>query len=91
MAAVLGRLPEFTDLRHRPGLLFFGILITVLALALQLVSIKIVWVGFVETIKRGVGSLLALLFGRLIFSEPLETRRFIAVGLMGAGVALILL
>lgn len=91
MATVRGSLGDFKDLRHRPGLLVFGILINVLALGLQLLAIQIVWVGFVETMKRGVGSFLALLWGKLIFDEPFEPRRFAAVALMGVGVALILL
>ena len=91
LAALQGRLGEFRDLTNRPGLLLAGVLMTVGALALQLLSIRLVWVGFVETVKRGIGSLLALIWGRLIFSEPLAAGRFIAVALMGVGVALILL
>lgn len=91
LLAARGQLSEFRDLRHRPGLLLFGIIINVVALALQLMAIKIVWVGLVETLKRGVGSFLALLWGRLIFNEALESQRFVAVAVMGFGVALILL
>jgi drug/metabolite transporter (DMT)-like permease len=86
-----GRLEEFRDLRNRPGLLVAGVLVSVGALALQLVAIRMVWVGFVETMKRSVGSILALLWGRLIFDEELEPQRFVAVTVMGVGVALILL
>ena len=91
MAMVRGRLSEFRDLRHRPGLLLFGVLINVAALGLQLMAIKIVWVGFVETMKRGLGSFLSLLWGKWIFGETLEPQRFVAVALMAVGVALILL
>jgi len=90
MATASGRLSELRDLRHRPGLLLFGVLLSVGALALQLLAIRVVWVGLVETLKRGIGSFLALLWGRLIFSEHLEPQRFVAVALMGLGVALIL-
>lgn len=91
LATLRGRLGEFRDMSHRPGLLLAGVLLNVVALALQLLAIKIVWVGFVETMKRGVGSFLALLWGRLIFDEALEPRLFTAVAAMGVGVALILL
>ena len=91
LALMRGRLGEFQDLRSRPGLLLAGVLLSVGALALQLLAIRLVWVGFVETMKRGVGSFLALLWGHLIFHEPLEAQRFVAVALMGVGVALILL
>ena len=90
-ALMRGRLGEFRDLGNRPGLLLAGVLLSVGALALQLLAIKLVWVGFVETMKRGVGSFLALLWGRLNFHEPLEAQRFAAVMQMGIGVALILL
>jgi drug/metabolite transporter (DMT)-like permease len=91
LAVARGTTGEFRDLRHRPGLLLAGILINVGALALQLMAIKVVWVGFVETMKRGIGSFLALVWGKVIFDEPLEPQRFVAVALMGVGVALILL
>jgi len=91
LAALRGTLGEFRDLRHRPGMLTLGVILSVVALALQLVAIRLVWVGFVETMKRGVGSFLALLWGRLIFGEAFAVHRFIAVALMGSGVALILL
>ena len=91
IALMRGSLGDFRDLGNRPGLLLAAVLVSVAALALQLLAIKLVWVGFVETMKRGVGSFLALLWGRLIFDEAFEPQRFVAVGLMGAGVALILL
>jgi drug/metabolite transporter (DMT)-like permease len=91
LAGLRGRLAELGDLKQRPGLLLAAVLISVGALGLQLLAIKIVWVGFVETMKRGIGSFLALIWGRLIFHEPLQVQRFVAVALMGAGVALILL
>lgn len=91
LATARGRLAEFRDLRHRPGLLLAAVLISVVALGLQLMAIQIVWVGFVETLKRGLGSFLALLWGRVIFGEALEPQRFVAVAAMGLGVALILL
>lgn len=91
LAALRGTLGEFRDLRHRPGWLAAGVVLSVVALALQLLAIRLVWVGFVETMKRGVGSLLALVWGWLIFGEPLAAHRFVAVALMGLGVALILL
>jgi drug/metabolite transporter (DMT)-like permease len=50
-----------------------------------------VWVGFVETMKRAVGSLLALLSGWIIFGEEIDLQQFLAVLLMGTGVALVLL
>lgn len=91
LSAVRGTLGEFRDLGRRPGALAVGVVVSIVALALQLVAIRLVWVGFVETMKRGVGSFLALLWGRLVFGEALAAHRFFAVAMMGLGVALILL
>ena len=65
--------------------------VSVVALALQFVAITRVWVGFVETMKRAVGSLLALLSGWLVFGEQIDVQQVLAVLLMGAGVGLVLL
>jgi multidrug transporter EmrE-like cation transporter len=45
----------------------------------------------VETLKRGIGNVLAVVFGRLLFAEPVTGRKLAAVALMAAGVALLLL
>ena len=91
MAGSRGTLSSFRDLRGHHGLLAGGIGLSVMALALQLLAIGEVWVGFVETMKRGLGSFLALLWGRLIFGEAFEFNRFVAVAFMALGVALIVL
>ena len=65
--------------------------VSVLALGLQLVAITRVWVGLVETLKRAVGSLLALVSGWLFFGEQIDLQQVLAVLLMGAGVGLVLL
>ncbi len=50
-----------------------------------------VGVGAVETVKRGLGSLMALIFGRLFFAEPVTPQKLIAIILMAGGVAILLL
>jgi multidrug transporter EmrE-like cation transporter len=44
----------------------------------------------VETLKRGIGNFSALILGRTLFGEAVTPRKLLAVGLMIAGVALIL-
>jgi drug/metabolite transporter (DMT)-like permease len=67
-----------------------AVLASAAALGLQLLAIRVVLVGIVETIKRGVGCLMAVLLGRTVLGEPLTPFKLAAIALMAAGVALIL-
>lgn len=91
LAWTRGALGRFHELWIRPWMVGAGVVVSIAAIAFQLIAIALVWVGLVETLKRGIGSLLSQLWGRLIFDEPLESQRLAAVLVMGAGVALILL
>jgi uncharacterized membrane protein len=82
------------DLRHAgaaPGLLAVALVTSALAMAFQLLAIHVVWVAIVETVKRGLGSAVALGLGWLMFGERVTAGRIGAVALMTAGVALVLL
>ena len=71
---------------------FAGALLGVtLELGFQLAAIRILLVSVVETLKRGLYSLLALALGRAAFGEPLTWAKLAAALLMAGGVALILL
>jgi len=85
------RLGELADVRKAPVVFLLGVLVSAVALALQLIAIQTVWVGLVETLKRGIGNGLAVVFGRLVFKEPVTLHKVAAVGLMVVGVALILM
>jgi len=91
LACLRKSLNRFRELLIRPGLVMAGLGVGVLAIGLQLIAITLVWVGLVETLKRGIGSILSQVWGRLIFDEPFESQRIVAVIVMGIGVALILL
>jgi len=82
---------SFSEVRRWSGLVTALVTVSVLALGLQLVAITRVWVGLVETLKRAVGSLLALVSGWLFFGEQIDLQQVLAVLLMGAGVGLVLL
>jgi drug/metabolite transporter (DMT)-like permease len=84
------RVRELAAVRQLPGAFVLALGASVVALGLQLVAIQLVWVGLVETVKRGIGNLMALFMGRLLFGEPVTVRKLVAVALMAAGVALVL-
>jgi len=88
---VRGRLGELADVRKAPFIFLFGVAMSAVALALQLVAIQKVWVSLVETLKRGIGNGMAVILGYVVFREGITARKLTAVGLMVAGVALILL
>jgi multidrug transporter EmrE-like cation transporter len=62
-----------------------------IALASQLVALGSVPVGFLETVKRGVGGVLAVVWGRTLLAEPVTAAKLAAVGLMTLGVGLVVL
>jgi drug/metabolite transporter (DMT)-like permease len=88
--AVQRRLRELADVRKAGWIFVLAVLISIAALGLQLLAMLQVWVGLVETLKRGIGNVSALILGRTLFGEAVTPRKLLAVGLMIAGVALIL-
>jgi uncharacterized membrane protein len=95
LAAMLlsrGRLSEVRGLSRRAvRVLAASAVVCGVALFFQLLAIRIMWVGMVETVKRGIGAMMALILGRLVFGEELEARRFAAVLMMIVGVWLVLM
>jgi len=89
--AARGRLRELAQVRTVRGPFAASLAVGAAALGLQLIAIQYLLVGLVETLKRGIGNLLAVLLGRLLFAEPVTVRKVGAVALMVAGVALVLL
>lgn len=57
----------------------------------QLVAYQLTLVGVVESLKRVIGLLSALLLGRILLNEPLTKPKLIGIGLMIVGVPLIIL
>ncbi len=64
---------------------FFGA-----ALGVQLLAVGVAPVSLVETVKRAVGLVSAVLVGRLVFGEPLSAVRLVGVGMMGVGAVAVL-
>jgi len=84
----LGRL---ATLRGSGWLLLVTVCTGAIALGSQLVALGSVPVGFLETVKRGVGGVLAVCWGRTLFSEPASATTLAAVALMTIGVGLVVL
>lgn len=93
LLAVRGELRELTEVRGAWGVFALALITSTLALGLQLVALQWQWVhvSLVETAKRGVGNLAAVLLGRSVFREPLSVAKVGAAVLMSVGVALLLL
>ncbi len=81
----------WSELGREPGWLAFSGCFAVTALVLQLGSYEYIEVAYVETIKRAVGVLGAILAGYLLFDEQDIVRRLLGAALMAAGVAMVLL
>ena len=82
-------LGSLTKIRVSPGhlALLFGFAVG--SLAFQMVAIKTLWVAIVETIKRAVGVIAAVVLGKWMFQESVTQTKVIASGLMIVGTALL--
>jgi drug/metabolite transporter (DMT)-like permease len=85
------RLGELRAVRASAGPLAASVVCAFLGLALQLVAFRVVPVGLFETMKRGIGFVMAMLMGRLILGEAITIAKWLAVALMAVGVGLIVL
>ncbi|HEX4963458.1 MAG TPA: DMT family transporter [Thermoanaerobaculia bacterium] len=88
--AFQGGLGELGGVRRVPGLLVLALVVSSSALGLQLLAMPRVFVGTIETLKRGIGNCMALVYGHLLFGEVVTASKVLAVALMAAGVGLIL-
>jgi len=84
------RVGEVRQVARAPWLYLAALLVSTLALAFQLLAMRLVYVAFVETFKRGVGNAMALVYGRFVFAERVGPAKVAAVALLAAGVGLIL-
>ncbi len=84
---------RLNEVRVREGMalpLMLAGLVGVVALALQLWAIQLVWVGLMETLKRGIGAVLALAIGHALFAEKIDQRKVLAVVIMTVGVWMVI-
>lgn len=93
-ALVLGRSglrATLQQLRPNRLALLATIVFGAFALGSQLMAIRELPIGFVETLKRGIGAALAVVWGRAFFAEPVTAAKLSAVALLAGGVALLTL
>ncbi|HEV7505279.1 MAG TPA: DMT family transporter [Thermoanaerobaculia bacterium] len=88
--AFQGGLGELGGVRRIPGLLVLALVVSSAALGLQFLAMPKVFVGTIETLKRGIGNCMSLIYGRLFFHEAVTASKILAVGLMAVGVGMIL-
>jgi drug/metabolite transporter (DMT)-like permease len=88
--AFQGGLGELGRVRRVPGLLVLALIVSTAALGLQLLAMPMIFVGTLETLKRGLGNCMSLVYGRLFFGEAVTPSKILAVVLMAAGVGMIL-
>jgi drug/metabolite transporter (DMT)-like permease len=84
------RLGDLVRVRRMPGLFVLSLIVSCLALGLQLLALPLIFVGTVETLKRGIGNFMALVSGWVFFREAVTLHKVLALALMAVGVGLIL-
>jgi drug/metabolite transporter (DMT)-like permease len=84
------RLGDLAGVRRLPGLFLLSLIVSCFALGLQFLALPFIFVGTVETLKRGIGNFMAMLSGWFFFREPVTVPKALALALMAAGVGLIL-
>jgi drug/metabolite transporter (DMT)-like permease len=85
MLVATRRLAELRDARGSAGVLAVAVVCAFVGLAGQLAAFRVVPVGLFETIKRGIGFVMAMLTGRLILKEPVTTARWRQAPAAGVG------
>lgn len=89
LLAARGRLAEVVPDRATARPLLGAVVCMGLASGLQYVAFTLTFVGLVETIKRALGGLMAVLLGRVVFSERVGPGELAAIGLMTGGASLL--
>jgi drug/metabolite transporter (DMT)-like permease len=84
------RLGDLARVRRLPGVFVVSLIVSCLALGLQLLALPLIFVGTVETLKRGIGNFMALISGWVFFREAVTLTKVLALVLMAIGVGLIL-
>jgi drug/metabolite transporter (DMT)-like permease len=85
-----GKLGDLGAVRGNGLLLAATVACGVTALGTQLYAIQRLPIGLVETLKRGVGGFLAVVWGRAFFAESVSWTKLVSVALLALGVGLVL-
>src|SRR6185295_4982571 len=65
------RLGDVVRARRVPGTFVLALVVSSLALGLQLLALPFLFVGTIETLKRGIGNFMALVSGWIFFREAI--------------------
>ncbi len=79
------------ELSTKPALLLAAAFFNVLGMVFQLSAYEFMDVAYVETFKRAIGVLTAVIVGTAVFGEGDATRRLVAAAVMAVGVTLVIL
>lgn len=91
LLAATGRTAELAVDRRVAGPLAGAVLCAAAASGLQYVAFTLTLVALVETVKRALGGIMALVLGRLTFGEALTASKLAAVVLMSGGAVALML
>ncbi len=86
-----GRLGALAEVTRHARTLGVGVLLAALAMAFQLLALKVLLVGVLETIKRALELVASVLIGRFVFAETLDATKLAGVLLMALGTAGVML
>jgi len=81
---------EFLGLKKNWELILITILTGIIATVLQFYAILFNYVPIMETIKRSIGQLSSVLFGKLFFEEKITKPKILGVSILSVGVYYIL-
>ncbi len=89
---LLGRrqVGDLAQVRRLPGFYVLSLILSCLALGLQLLALPLMFVGTIETLKRGIGNFMALVSGWIFLGEAVTLPKVLSLVLMAVGVGLIL-
>lgn len=85
-----GEIRRVRELRDVRWLLLAAILVSAVALGSQLMALERVLAALLETMKRGLGGVVALTLGFLFFRERIAVSKVLAVAIMIAGVGMLM-
>lgn len=89
LLAAEGRVGAVREIGRAPWVFVLALVLSAIALALQLLAYAVVWVSLVETVKRGFGNVAALAYGHWLLGEAVTARKVVGVTMITAGVALV--
>ncbi len=84
-------LPSLRRARSSPGLSVMLVGSAAAAYGFQLLALPLIWVGVFEAVKRAVGLILSVVFGRVLFAESITAQKWLGIAIMVVGTVLVTL